>query len=123
MPERWPQVERIYSAVAARPESEWATVLTELCAGDDSLRNEVESLLAHENAASTFLETPALAGVDLARDIASDRALVGRRFGPYTVLAPLGSGGMGEVYRARDEQLGRHVAIKLLPSPSHVTAS
>jgi eukaryotic-like serine/threonine-protein kinase len=116
MPERWPQVERIYSAIVARPESEWATVLTELCAGDDSLRNEVESLLAHENAASTFLETPALAGVDLARDIASDRALVGRRFGPYTVLAPLGSGGMGEVYRARDEKLGRHVAIKLLPS-------
>ena len=48
MPERWPQVERIYSAVVARPEPEWATVLAELCAGDDSLRNEVESLLAHE---------------------------------------------------------------------------
>ena len=51
MAERWPQVERIYSAVVARPESEWATVLTELCAGDNSLRHEVESLLAHEEAA------------------------------------------------------------------------
>ena len=81
MPERWPQVERIYNAVVVRPQSEWPTALAELCAGDDSLRHEVESLLAHEKAASRFLETPAFAGVDLAGDIASERALVGRRFG------------------------------------------
>ena len=116
MSERWPQVERVYNAVVARPQSEWATALAELCAGDDSLRHEVESLLAHQKAASSFLETPAFVGVDLARDIASDRALVGRRFGPYTVLAPIGSGGMGEIYCARDEKLGRQVAMKLLPS-------
>jgi serine/threonine-protein kinase len=115
MAERWSQVERIYSAVVARPESEWAAVLTDLCAGDDSLRNEVESLLAHEEMAGTFLETPAFAEADVAGDIASDRALVGRRFGPYTILAPLGSGGMAEVYRARDERLNREVAIKVLP--------
>jgi len=104
MRERWPEVERIYSAVVARPESEWIAALAELCAGDDSLRNEVESLLAHEQAAGTFLETPAFAGADMAGHLASERALVGRRFGPYTVLAPIGSGGMGEVYRARDEK-------------------
>jgi len=39
----------------------------------------------------------------------------GRRLGPYEVLAPLGAGGMGEVYRARDPRLGRDVAIKVLP--------
>src|SRR5882672_6513959 len=43
---------------------------------------------------------------------------LGARFGPYEILAPLGAGGMGEVYRARDPKLGREIAIKVLPAES-----
>ena len=91
--------------------------LTEACKGDDGLRQEVESLLEYEPASARFLERPAAV---MAVDAASVISMIDRQIGPYTIIAPLGAGGMGEVYRARDSKLGRDVAIKILPS--HFTA-
>jgi serine/threonine protein kinase len=40
----------------------------------------------------------------------------GTKLGPYEIVAPIGAGGMGEVYRAKDTKLGRDVAVKILPA-------
>ena len=106
-------------ALACAP-GERRAFLEHACDGDHALLEEVESLLRHESDAAHFLETPAaVAAGDLART--PDRSqMVGRQLGPYTIVAPLGAGGMGEVYRAHDSKLERDVAIKILPS--HFTA-
>ncbi len=110
----------VYHAVLRRPREERAAFLNDTCRGDDALRQEVESLLAYESAAAPFLETPAADVVAGGLAGAGRTQMIARQLGPYTIVAPLGAGGMGEVYRARDSKLGRDVAIKILPS--HFTA-
>ena len=58
--ERWQQVERLYHSALTKQASERSAFLVEICAGDEELRREVESLLAYEDRAETFIESPAL---------------------------------------------------------------
>src|SRR5262249_50426205 len=89
---------------------------------DAELLREVESLLASHEAASTGFLEGAIEGLGSIAPTAvgSPEAMSqvvgpGTRLGSYEIVAKLGSGGMGEVYRARDSKLRREVAIKVLP--------
>src|SRR5262245_29274269 len=115
-PERWRQVEQIYLSALKYEGSTRGTFLAEACAGDDSLRREIESLLDHQTEAENLLETPVMEIAAKACANDQGKSLVGRSLGSYKILSPLGAGGMGEVYRARDSRLDRFVALKVLPA-------
>ena len=114
--ERWRKIDELYHVALEHDADERAGFLDQMCAGDAELRQEVLSLIASHEQAGTFIAEPAFEVA--ARALAQDRAesLVGRTLGHYEILAPLGIGGMGEVYLAEDKRLGRRVALKLLPT-------
>jgi len=135
-PDRWRTIEELCHGALERDVTLRAAFLHEACAGDDELRQEVESLLAQEGQVVGFLEASPLqeiaaqaggeamsfgnepaASPDAAQEASQAESLVGRQLGSYLVRAKIGEGGMGEVYRAFDTKLRRDVALKVLPRP------
>ncbi len=110
--ELWRRVEDIFHAALERGLESRQTFLDEACNGDAVLRRRVEVLLSNEEQAGSFLEAPAIENLNAALMAGW---LPTRTFGAYNILSALGSGGMGEVYRAHDSKLGRNVAVKVLP--------
>ena len=115
-PERWRQVEDLCHDAMTRPVVERAAFLAAACKDDHALRREVESLLAQEARAGGFMSVPAAAVAASTFLQHTSGTRVGERFGVYAIRSLLGVGGMGEVYRAFDDTLGREVAIKVLPA-------
>ena len=116
-PAQWRQIEELYNSAGRLVPEQRPAFLEQVCAGDQKLRLELESLLAWEERAKPFLEQPALqlAAALLAR---TEGLPAGLTIGPYRIIAPLAAGGMGELYRARDTRLARDIALKFLPAQS-----
>ena len=118
-PDRFRRAQEMFASAVGRAPEARAAYLDGACDGDLELRREVESLLAsHEAAPDGFPGMPAIEGMEsVSQAVPPSRKPLtrGARLGSFEILGPLGSGGMGEVYRAKDPRLGRDVAIKVLP--------
>jgi eukaryotic-like serine/threonine-protein kinase len=131
-PERWQQIKALLAAALERAAAERALFLEQACGGDSSLRAEVESLIAYEQAGDNISDSlgiyplprqvPALADLSVAHfqtaNLKSDESAekTDSNIGSYRIVRSLGHGGMGEVYLAEraDDQYRSQVAIKLI---------
>src|SRR5262245_3851794 len=103
--ERWQRIKAVFEATVGQPPSERTAFLAAAAGDDEALRAEVESLLAADSADGVLDRLTGVAGSVQATPSV-------QHIGQYEVVALIGAGSMGEVYRARDTKLNRDVAVK-----------
>lgn len=115
-PERWQQVNKLFTAAAELEPEQRAAFLDQTCSDDPVLRSEVESLLESDVDSWELIEKQALevAAPLLAHE--RQQLTPGQSFSHYEIVSLIGKGGMGEVYLAADKLLNRKIALKLLPA-------
>ncbi len=114
-PARFQTIEEIFLAALEQEPEQVSAFLDTACAGDQTLRREVEALLASDQKAGRFIEKSA---VGLATKVIQNHQadlVVGRTIGHYKISEAIGTGGMAEVYLATDNVARRKAALKLLP--------
>jgi len=110
--EDWGQIRAVFDVAVGLSGAERQAHVDRACAQNPELRRQVEALLVSHDRADTFLEAPARVLMGEPGDAPDE--ITGRRIGSYQVESRIGAGGMGEVYLARDTNLNRPVALKLL---------